>query len=191
MPYYVAPQVLKAQKWQEEIRMGHCSPYYYGKSCDMWSIGVILYIMLCGYPPFYSEIPHQPITQRMQKRIMSGDFTFPDNEWKNISTNAKDLIQKLLCVEPSQRITADELLDHPWVRSSTMSSIDLPTPGNMLNKEALDQFKVYHREFLQDMRRKEEGFCLKPIGKSKNQAPSESASWTTAIRAPINGSERA
>ena len=171
--------------------MGPCSPYYYDKSCDMWSIGVILYIMLCGYPPFYPEIPHQPITQRMRKRIMSGDFTFPDNEWKNISTNAKDLIQKLLCVEPSQRITADELLDHPWVRSSTMSSIDLSTPGNMLNKEALDQFKVYHSEFLQDMRRKEEGFYLKPIGKSKKQAPSESASWTTAIRAPINGSERA
>ena len=135
----------------------------------MWSIGVILYIMLCGYPPFYSEIPHQPITQRMRKRIMSGDFNFPDNEWKNISSNAKDLIQKLLCVEPNQRITVDELLAHPWVTSSNVPSMDLPSPGNMMNKEALDQFKAYHSEFLQDMRREEEGFYLKPIGKSKNK----------------------
>ena len=171
-PYYVAPQVLEAQKRQKEIRMGQrspSSPYFYDKSCDMWSIGVILYIMLCGYPPFYSEIPHQPITQRMRKRIMSGDFNFPDNEWKNISSNAKDLIQKLLCVEPNQRITVDELLAHPWVTSSNVPSMDLPSPGNMMNKEALDQFKAYHSEFLQDMRREEEGFYLKPIGKSKNK----------------------
>ena len=171
-PYYVAPQVLEAQKRQKDIRMGQrspSSPYFYDKGCDMWSMGVILYIMLCGYPPFYSEIPHQPITNRMRKRIMSGDFNFPDNEWKNISPNAKDLIQKLLCVDASQRITVSGLLDHPWVASNDVPSMDLPSPGNMLDKEALDQIKAYHSEFLQDMRREEEGFYLKPIGKSKNK----------------------
>jgi len=115
-PYYVAPQVLEAQRRQREIRMGQRSPgspYFYDKSCDMWSLGVIMYIMLCGYPPFYSEIPNQPITQRMRRRIMSGDFEFPENEWRNISENAKDVIKKLLCVEESQRITVDQVLQHP------------------------------------------------------------------------------
>lgn len=171
-PYYVAPQVLEAQKRQKDIRMGQRSPgspYFYDKSCDMWSVGVILYIMLCGYPPFYSEIPHQPITHRMRKRIMAGEFTFPDNEWKGISQNAKDLIQKLLCVDASQRITVMELLSHPWIMSNNVPPVDLPSPGNMLNKEALDQIKAYHSEFLQDLRREEEGFYLKPIGKSKNK----------------------
>ena len=171
-PYYVAPQVLEAQKRQKDIRMGQrspSSPYFYDKSCDMWSVGVILYIMLCGYPPFYSEIPNQPITQRMRKRIMSGDFNFPDNEWKSISAKAKDLIQKLLCVDASQRITVAELLIHPWISSNNVPTMDLPSPGNMLNKEALDQIKAYHSEFLQDLRREEEGFYLKPIGKSKNK----------------------
>ena len=171
-PYYVAPQVLEAQKRQKDIRLGQRSPgspYFYDKSCDMWSMGVILYIMLCGYPPFYSEIPHQPITQRMRKRIMAGEYNFPDNEWKNISASAKDLIQKLLCVDASQRITVAELLSHPWLTSNNVPPTDLPSPGNMMNKEALDQIKAYHSEFLQDLRREEEGFYLKPIGKSKNK----------------------
>ena len=170
-PYYVAPQVLEAQRRQKEIRMGQrspSSPYYYDKSCDMWSIGVILYIMLCGYPPFYSEIPNQPITQRMRKRIMSGDFDFPENEWKKVSPEAKDMIRKLLCVEPNDRITVEQLLTHKWF-TSNIPSHDLPSPGIMLDKEALQQVKAIHSEFLQDMRREDEGFYLKPIGKSHNK----------------------
>ncbi len=171
-PYYVAPQVLEAQRRQREIRSGHrspTSPYYYDKSCDMWSIGVILYIMLCGYPPFYSEIPNQPITQRMKKRIMSGDFDFPENEWSRTSDGAKDLIRKLLCVEPSERITVDQLLQHKWLQSNSVPSHDLPSPGIMLNQEALQQAKAVHSEFLQDMRREDDGFYLKPVGKSQNK----------------------
>lgn len=197
-PYYVAPQVLEAQKRQKDIRTGQhspSSPYYYDKSCDMWSVGVILYIMLCGYPPFYSEIPHQPITQRMRKRIMAGEFNFPENEWKGISANAKDLIQKLLCVDASQRITVGDLLLHPWLMSNDVPPMDLPSPGNMLNKEALDQFKAYHSEFLQDLRREEEGFYLKPIGKSKNKllqsrmqaTPTEEKQQQLAVEKPPDG----
>lgn len=171
-PYYVAPQVLEAQRRQREIRMGQRSPgspYFYDKSCDMWSLGVIMYIMLCGYPPFYSEIPNQPITQRMRRRIMSGDFEFPENEWRNISENAKDVIKKLLCVEESQRITVDQVLQHPWLICANVPSHDLPSPGIMLNKDALEQVKAVHSEFLHDMRREEDGFYLKPIGKSRNK----------------------
>lgn len=171
-PYYVAPQVLEAQRRQREIRAGHrspSSPYYYDKSCDMWSIGVILYIMLCGYPPFYSEIPNQPITQRMKKRIMSGDFDFPENEWRHTTDAAKDVVRKLLCVEPSERITIDQLLRHRWLESNSVPSRDLPSPGIMLNQEALEQTRAVHSEFLQDMRRKDDGFFLKPVGKSQNK----------------------
>ena len=171
-PYYVAPQVLEAQKRQKEIRQGHrspSSPYYYDKSCDMWSVGVILYIMLCGYPPFYSEVPNQPITARMRRRIMSGDFEFPDNEWKGMSENSKDLVRKLLCVEASERISVDDVLRHPWLEPINVPSKNLPSPSIMLDKEQLDQVKAFHSEFLQDMRREEDGFYLKPVGKSNNK----------------------
>lgn len=171
-PYYVAPQVLEAQKRQKEIRSGQrsaTSPYYYDKSCDMWSLGVILYIMLCGYPPFYSEIPNQSLSQRMKTRIMSGSFDFPDGEWSNTSDDAKDLIRNLLCVDVSARITIDQVLAHPWLASGHVPSQDLPSPSIMLDKEALDQAKAVHSEFLQGMRREEEGFYLKPVGKSQNK----------------------
>ena len=171
-PYYVAPQVLEAQKRQKEIRTGQRSPgspYYYDKSCDMWSVGVILYIMLCGYPPFYSEVPNQPITQRMRKKIMSGNFDFPHREWDKISGNAKDLIRHLLCVEESERISVDDLLRHPWLVHINVPSRDLPSPSIMMDKDALEQVKAVHNEFLQGMRREEEGFYLKPISKSQNK----------------------
>ncbi len=171
-PYYVAPQVLEAQKRQKEIRQGHrspSSPYCYDKSCDMWSVGVILYIMLCGYPPFYSEVPNQPLTARMRRRIMSGEFEFPANEWKEMSDDSKDLVRKLLCVEASDRITVDDVLHHRWLVSGDIPPKNLPSPNIMLDKEQLDQVKAFHSEFLQDMRREDEGFYLKPIGKSNNK----------------------
>ncbi len=171
-PYYVAPQVLEAQKRQKEIRQGHrspSSPYCYDKSCDMWSIGVILYIMLCGYPPFYSEVPSQPLTARMRRRIMSGEFEFPANEWKEMSDDSKDLVRKLLCVEASERISVDDVLRHNWLVPANVPSKNLSSPSIMLDKEQLDQVKAYHSEFLQDMRREDEGFYLKPIGKSNNK----------------------
>ncbi len=171
-PYYVAPQVLEAQKRQKEVRMGQRSPgspYFYDKSCDMWSIGVILYIMLCGYPPFYSEIPNQPITQRMRNNILSGQFDFPRREWEKITSDAKDLIRNLLCVEPSERIGVEELLKHPWLVHVNIPSHNLPSPVFMMDKDALEQVKAVHSEFLQGMRREDDVFLLKPISKSQNK----------------------
>ena len=181
-PYYVAPQVLEAQKRQKEIRSGQRSPgspYFYDRSCDMWSLGVILYIMLCGYPPFYSEIPTQSLSQKMKSRIMSGSFEFPESEWKSISDDAKDLIRSLLCVDANNRITIDQVLNHPWLSGGEVPSKDLHSPNNMLDKETLDQAKALHSEFLQDMRREEEGFYLKPVGKSQNKLLSNRKKLTT------------
>lgn len=60
----------------------------------MWSLGVIVYILLCGYPPFYSEEPNKQITRTMKKKIMAGHYDFPRQDWSHISEMAKDLVKK-------------------------------------------------------------------------------------------------
>lgn len=95
-PYYVAPQVLEAHRYQSKQKKGvipTSKPYTYDKSCDMWSLGVILYIMLCGYPPFYSETPSRQITSKMRQKILSGQYDFPEDDWQNISDLAKDVVR--------------------------------------------------------------------------------------------------
>lgn len=64
------------------------------QSCDMWSLGVVIYIMLCGYPPFYSEVPRKQLSQGMRRRIMAGDYDYPDKEWSKISAEAKEVIAR-------------------------------------------------------------------------------------------------
>jgi len=103
-PYYVAPEVLGPEK--------------YDKSCDMWSLGVITYILLCGYPPFYSN-HGAAISPGMKRRIRQGQYSFPDSEWKNVSQGAKDLIRNLLKTEPSQRYNIQQLMNHSWIKSYT------------------------------------------------------------------------
>jgi len=110
-PTYVAPEVLKATG--------------YGPEVDMWSIGVITYILLCGFPPFYGDtIPE------MFEQIMSGTFDYPEEYWETISDHAKDFINKLLKVNPSERMTAVAALEHPWLANNeTTPQTDL---GNKL-----------------------------------------------------------
>lgn len=101
-PGYVAPEVL-AQK-----------PY--GKAVDVWSIGVIAYILLCGYPPFYDESDANLFAQ-----ILKGEFEFDSPYWDEISDSAKDFIRHLICVDVERRYTCRQALAHPWISGNTAS----------------------------------------------------------------------
>ncbi len=82
----------------------------YGVKCDIWSMGVILYIMLCGFPPFYNEnLP------KLFEHIMKKPHDFPSPEWDPISPEAKDLLNKMMTKDPHKRLSASDCLAHPWV----------------------------------------------------------------------------
>eukprot|EP00980_Cylindrotheca_fusiformis_P027545 scaffold21033_cov168-Cylindrotheca_fusiformis.AAC.2 len=94
-PYYVAPEVLRRQ---------------YTKSCDIWSIGVITYILLCGYPPFYGDSDAEIFDS-----VRTGKFDFPSPEWDNISSTAKAFVRYLLQKDPKARPTAAQAMNHNWI----------------------------------------------------------------------------
>ncbi|KAM9386894.1 serine/threonine-protein kinase DCLK3 [Phaethornis superciliosus] len=100
-PTYVAPEIL-AEKG-------------YGLEVDMWAAGVILYILLCGFPPFRSQERDQ---EELFKIIQLGHYEFLSPYWDNISAAAKDLITRLLIVDPQKRYTARQVLQHPWIRTA-------------------------------------------------------------------------
>ncbi|KAF2883016.1 hypothetical protein ILUMI_23154 [Ignelater luminosus] len=104
-PYYVAPEVLGPEK--------------YDKSCDVWSLGVIMYILLCGFPPFYSN-HGLAISPGMKKRIRMGQYNFPNPEWQNVSKDAKELINGMLNIDPAQRLTIDQVMRNNWIAQYTM-----------------------------------------------------------------------
>ena len=96
-PYYIAPEVLN------EV---------HDEKCDIWSAGVILYILLCGYPPFNGETDKEIIDS-----VKTGEFDFPKEEWSVISKEAKDLIKQMLTYNPKKRPSALEVLTHPLVEN--------------------------------------------------------------------------
>ncbi|XP_014221032.1 calcium/calmodulin-dependent protein kinase type II alpha chain isoform X10 [Trichogramma pretiosum] len=95
-PGYLSPEVLKKEP--------------YGKPVDIWACGVILYILLVGYPPFWDEDQH-----RLYAQIKAGSYDYPTPEWDTVTPEAKNLINQMLTVNPSKRITANDALKHPWI----------------------------------------------------------------------------
>ncbi|XP_023202084.1 calcium/calmodulin-dependent protein kinase type II delta 1 chain isoform X6 [Xiphophorus maculatus] len=104
-PGYLSPEVLRKDP--------------YSKPVDMWACGVILYILLVGYPPFWDEDQH-----RLYQQIKAGAYDFPSPEWDTVTAEAKDLINKMLTINPAKRVTAADALKHPWIcQRSTVASM--------------------------------------------------------------------
>ncbi|XP_057424061.1 calcium-dependent protein kinase 26-like isoform X2 [Lotus japonicus] len=109
-PFYIAPEVLRGA---------------YNQAADIWSAGVILYILLSGMPPFWGKTK-----SRIFEAVKAADLRFPSEPWDHISESAKDLIRGMLCTEPSLRLTAQEVLNHCWMES------------NQTNTEQLSDYKI-------------------------------------------------
>ena len=99
--YYVSPEIIQGS---------------YDERCDIWSVGVILYILLCGYPPF-----NGPNDNEIYKKILNMDLKFPEDEWSNISDDAKDLLRHMICGQ-NARYTAAQVLEHKWVKKCAPDS---------------------------------------------------------------------
>ncbi|XP_072001694.1 calcium/calmodulin-dependent protein kinase type II subunit alpha isoform X1 [Engystomops pustulosus] len=136
-PGYLSPEVLRKDP--------------YGKAVDLWACGVILYILLVGYPPFWDEDQH-----RLYQQIKAGAYDFPSPEWDTVTPEAKDLINKMLTINPSKRITAAEALKHPWIsHRSTVASC-------MHRQETVDCLKKFNA------RRKLKGAILTTMLATRN-----------------------
>ncbi|XP_010552889.1 PREDICTED: calcium-dependent protein kinase 1 [Tarenaya hassleriana] len=116
-PYYVAPEVLRKR---------------YGPEADVWSAGVIVYILLSGVPPFWAETE-----QGIFEQVLHGDLDFTSDPWPSISESAKDLVRKMLVRSPKKRLTAHQVLCHPWVQ------VDGTAPDKPLDSAVLSRMKQF------------------------------------------------
>lgn len=114
-PYYVAPEVLNGA---------------YNEKCDLWSIGVLCYVLLCGYPPFNGKSDKEILLG-----VKAGKYQFPEGEWRGVSGDAKDFVKRLLEFVPSMRMSAKEAMEHKWIQQlpSEASQIDPALQAKVLN----------------------------------------------------------
>ncbi|KAJ8551321.1 hypothetical protein K7X08_000691 [Anisodus acutangulus] len=117
--YYIAPEVLKKR---------------YGPEVDIWSVGVMLYILLSGVPPFWAETEHG-----IFNAILRGHIDFSSDPWPSISHGAKDIVRKMLTSDPKQRLTAIQVLNHPWIKEDGEAP-DVPLDNAVLSR--LKQFRA-------------------------------------------------
>ncbi|TWW78351.1 Calcium/calmodulin-dependent protein kinase type II subunit gamma [Takifugu flavidus] len=156
-PGYLSPEVLRKDP--------------YGRPVDIWACGVILYILLVGYPPFWDEDQH-----KLYQQIKAGAYDFPSPEWDTVTPEAKNLINQMLTINPAKRITADQALKHPWVcQRSTVASM-------MHRQETVECLRKFNA------RRKLKGAILTTMLVSRNfsvgrQHTSPAATTSTAAMA--------
>ncbi|XP_006161168.1 calcium/calmodulin-dependent protein kinase type IV [Tupaia chinensis] len=115
-PGYCAPEILRG-----------CA---YGPEVDMWSVGVITYILLCGFEPFYDERGDQ----FMFRRILNCEYYFISPWWDEVSLNAKDLVKKLIVLDPKKRLTTFQALQHPWVTGKAANFVHMDTAQKKLQE---------------------------------------------------------
>uniref|UniRef100_A0A7S1CLD5 Calcium-dependent protein kinase 1 n=1 Tax=Bicosoecida sp. CB-2014 TaxID=1486930 RepID=A0A7S1CLD5_9STRA len=121
-PYYIAPEVLEK---------------HYDHRCDLWSVGVIMYILLCGYPPFWGDRDSE-----IFRKVRRGLYSFKGAEWSTVSDSAKDLISKLLVMNPRDRLTASQALYHPWILAQGSRDASLLSPAHIAS---LRRFTSYRK----------------------------------------------
>jgi serine/threonine protein kinase len=112
------------------------NPAGYGTQADIWSLGVIVYILLCGYPP-YSLLPNSSFAQEY-RTITASPPVFEPDDWGPISREARDFVLRTLCVDPAQRWTADKLLTHPWMTAAAVRD------DHLLNAARCDPLRPLH-----------------------------------------------
>ncbi|KAG8436150.1 hypothetical protein GDO86_007306 [Hymenochirus boettgeri] len=173
-PYYVAPEVLGPEK--------------YDKSCDMWSLGVIMYILLCGYPPFYSNTG-QAISPGMKKRIRMGQYEFPAPEWNEVSDEAKQMIRHLLRTEPTERMTIIQFMNHTWINQSmAVPQTPLHTARVLQeDKEHWDEVKEEMTSALATMRVDYDQVKIKDLNSSTNKLLNKRRKKQTDGNPPTTG----
>jgi len=124
-PYYVAPQVLQGK---------------YDHMCDLWSVGVILYILLCGYPPFYGRTDHEVLS-----KVKKGKFVFEEKDWGRVSQDAKHFIRSLLQVDPKARFSAQKALGHKWIQQTAPRTSTAPIKANPNLVDNLRSFRSQNK----------------------------------------------
>ena len=112
-PSYVAPEILEESNHRK-----------YTHAVDVWSLGVVLYICLCGFPPFSDELYSKENPYTLSQQIKLGRFDYPSPYWDPIGDPALDLIDRMLTVDAEKRITVDECLQHPWITQKYPSVTD-------------------------------------------------------------------
>ncbi|CAL5867761.1 uncharacterized protein PFLUO_LOCUS1981 [Penicillium psychrofluorescens] len=112
-PSYVAPEILRPGDHRR-----------YTKGVDVWSLGVVLYICLCGFPPFSDELATDENPYSLAQQIKMGRFDYPSPYWDSVGDPALDLIDRMLTVDADKRITVDECLEHPWLTGDNLSLTD-------------------------------------------------------------------
>jgi MAP kinase interacting serine/threonine kinase len=140
---FMAPEVVDV--WVDQA-------WSYDKKCDLWSLGIILYIMLCGYPPFYGQCGNdcgwergescQACQDMLFNRIQDGFYDFPEEEWGRISEEARDLIHHLLVRDPHLRYSAAEVLKHPWIAMES-SMAPLATPRILQRNNSIKELEAF------------------------------------------------
>jgi calcium/calmodulin-dependent protein kinase I len=167
-PTYVAPEVLK------KANQG------YGLQADLWSIGVILYILLCGCPPFYDDDNNE-----LFLLIQTAEFDFPDKFWGDVSEEAKDLVTKLLAADPERRLNAKETLAHPWLSLDNLSNKDL------VPLDIADNLRIFNGKRRMKAVRHSIGainFMRREASAHNLTSASGSGKWQIARRSSLNGS---
>ncbi|TYZ63289.1 hypothetical protein PybrP1_009078 [[Pythium] brassicae (nom. inval.)] len=125
--YYVAPEVLKGEGYDNKV--------------DLWSLGVVVYIMLCGFPPFMED---ENNFESVYEKIRSGVLEFPAPYWTNVSEEAKDLIRRLLNVVPHERFSAAQALEHPWIKGAATAYSEQPLASAILEMKRFNQKRRFN-----------------------------------------------